>query len=534
MTNEQQELDEIIAYLASIGIEGPALKSKIAERLGLGLPYFNIEHAIYFEAEQIRCKLLFVLDNQFKSYQLEKYTAEYQGPIFIDHNGTEAVDVAKLDELMSQVHWGLFFKGGSVPGAGNSDLAKEALSQLNILSNSNSRHDTAIARKLICKFWPPDQLGSDASNYLNEEYTRKRDFDPSCHATTAFMILSGKMDDIYEKIRYTGADDLPGFDLYDTLSKKLISNPPNFILSIELFNQESFSKVAIPVQKIDNSYQIDQYTVSTSILPKILVGIYNQVNTIDLDREMALIDWSRDHDLFNFYESQEPSFKPHIEEIAARMEALKSDPNGLVAYDQLSLKYWPDSTFFSDLIRDEAWTLLENLPKYQMEFSIELIIPAAINLLCGRSIKESLLFESQPDLGEWVALKREALSEKGAYHYHHFNGFSSEQLKKLINLLPLELSKSMYISSQLERGDLAVAVLRDGQLVLLEANPEMQTVNIYTQDKRLIPVNMHFDPDWKPPSELVITPPKLDKVPHKKNVLMQTIRLFKGPSKHHP
>src|SRR5699024_10225793 len=66
------------------------------------------------------------------------------------------------------------------------------------------------------------------------------------------------------------------------------------------------------------------------------------------------------------------------------------------------------------------------------------------------------------------------------------------------DLLPVDNISYYSNRNALQQGDLLIVPIKDGRKVILRANPEQKTIDVFTSDMRPIPVNLRLDPDWKP------------------------------------
>jgi hypothetical protein len=187
-----------------------------------------------------------------------------------------------------------------------------------------------------------------------------------------------------------------------------------------------------------------------------------------------------------------------VEEIAAQINRLSKDPDGLKIADQLKLKYWTDATFLDNFIEERAWRYLESLPKRIQVFPVEMSAKAAFNLLCGRAILNTAPLRRGEETGTWIRLDLSHKDEDGNYPVKNINGFSIDDLENCLDLLPVDNMSYYSNRNALQQGNVILVPIKDGRKVFLRANPEQRTIDIFTPDMRPIPVNLRLDPDWKP------------------------------------
>jgi hypothetical protein len=184
--------------------------------------------------------------------------------------------------------------------------------------------------------------------------------------------------------------------------------------------------------------------------------------------------------------------------IQEQVYRLSQDLAGADIADRLMIKYWNGATFFEDMIGQEGWDYLNGLPKLTQEFPAGLNARAAYNLLCGRAIPENLMFPFRSETDQWVRLDIENKNGNGNHNVFAVTGLSTTDLENTLNFIPIPNSNYYPVKNGLLRGDLVPVTLSNDKKVLLEANPEGRTINVYTPGKRLIPTNFNLDPDWKP------------------------------------
>lgn len=233
--------------------------------------------------------------------------------------------------------------------------------------------------------------------------------------------------------------------------------------------------------------------------PEIANGVFNGVDSGELEGLMKEINWNRDKELFTFHESAEPKSNPKVEEIEERMFRLALDPDGAHIADQLQTKYWPGVTFFEDIIRESAWQKFDAIPKRAQEFPINVPAKNAMNLLAGRAILDfPVHLVPEREDKEWIRFDLAKKEEGGTYSVIKIDGMSIRDVDSHLGLLPVSTQDYYPLRASLLRGDLSPVTFSNGIKVLLEANPEQKTLNIFSPERKEIPFNFRFDPDWKP------------------------------------
>ena len=269
----------------------------------------------------------------------------------------------------------------------------------------------------------------------------------------------------------------------------------------------------MPISKVEGWYDIDSYKAVLTPYPPIEHGTYNGIDTKVLDDKLRRIDWHNDGELFYFIVNTEPEFVPEVNEISEQINCLRLDPAGASVADKLMLKYWSDATFFEGLVPQSAWDYLDSLPKREQIFPTELEAKTAFNLLFGRAFLRNRVYPLPYDKPAWVRFDFTTKNADGGYLTEIMPAFTEDQLESVLSTLPIPDEMYHQVIYKLTRGDICKLSLPNGKKLFLEANPEQQKVNIYSEDMRLIPFNLHFDPDWKPTPMPEIKPEELKRKP---------------------
>lgn len=210
------------------------------------------------------------------------------------------------------------------------------------------------------------------------------------------------------------------------------------------------------------------------------------------------------------------------------MHRLSQDMVGMNIADQLQLKYWADTTFFQDMVSQEAWDQLDELPKRERQFPIEVEAKATFNLLCGRPIFQNNVYPFNENSQAWIKLDFTSLCPGGDYTYEVLPTFDVLDIKQTLSVLPISTDQQRNTLRRLLRGDLADVSINNNIKIFLRSNPEQKQIDFLCEDMRPIPVNLQFDPDWKAPTIPELNSKKeqkqlpqnvtdLDKTPNQKN-----------------
>jgi len=426
----EEKIQELLNYLASIGLEGTLLEQDIRENIANGREQFETQHEILWEQEKVQFSLQLMKDLQFQGYRLANYRA---------------------------IHWD---------------------------ENANVNSQT----------FAPTSHGI-------------------CNANLAYYIVSGRFDDLFEKISMLNLGEFPGVDPYQNLETFLSRNADEFTLKCSRNEPEGYIEYKIPVSKIDGWYALDTYTAMLTPYPTITHGTFNGIDTKELEDEMRRVNWRNDPELFVLHDDSEPEILSPANDILSKMLKLSRDTEGVLIADILMLKYWSESSFFDSFIEQRAWNLSNTLPKREQSFPTELEAKAAFNLLCGRAVLQDRVYPLPHDKPAWVRLDFTTKGPNGSYLTEVMPEFDDEKLFTVLSALPVQEDELYLVATALKRGDITPLELPNKKTILLEANPEQKTINIYSEDMRPIPFNLHFDPDWKPAQNSELKPDELKRKP---------------------
>lgn len=506
MASEREKATVLMEFLSSVGFVGERLEQDINKALALNLPGFKIDHKVQYGEEMMFFELQFKRDRQFNAYRLEQYNARHRKAINIESTVINGINTDVLELRMQGLDWETYFKATDTIASAalrNMEEAKEMLSKLSAGQNFDGMK---ILDALMFKYWPESAFAGFLSTYddFRQLYESKRDFHAGesgiCNCNDAYMHVSGKFEDLHEKLLGMKLDEYAGVDTYDELNRLLADNPDSFEIKCANNNSEAYAEFLIPVTKTDGSYSIDEYIVSLQIYPDIEHGIYNGVDTLKLENVMQAIDWTNDGELYVIHDDLEPELYPEIDQIQQKMHLLEQDERGEPVSYLLQLKYWQYTSFLDAFIQPGADQLMDSLPKIERSFPCEIDAGIAWNLLCGRAVLDKNVYPFLPEALDWLRLDRQQYPGERNLAFTEVGGLSTQKLGQLIRQMPIFAARSVLY--RLERGDLVPVTLNNQNKVLLQANPEQKTIDVFTTERRLIPVNLNFDPDWKPSAML--------------------------------
>lgn len=501
---EERAINDLLQYLEKKGFQGKKLEETLRSRINSDLPEFSIDHQIVFNHQEklvVNYRLNFNKNHQVNAYLFDRYQASCVMVPKVKTVQYGSINTADLDHQMFQVHWGLYFKGGAVSDVDNKGMAQQCIAKINELLQSNDEDKIDFARTMMFKYWPKDQLNPKwAGDYLRR-FHHKRDYNSQLHANLVCHLLTGELDALYEKIRSMGLDMISGHDLYSTLCDYLQIIPEEFVLKTDFFQPDGQGTISLMIANSWNEYTIKELEIQRVQYPAIMHGTYNGVDSAELEAQMNRINWRNPDHLYSFTEEGNAEFKKEINSICQRVDLLRQDPAGQTIGDVLSLKYWCGSPAMADAIHNKTWHLLDILPEKKMKFLAGVDLRAAINLMAGRPVMADLIETNREASDQWIKLD-ENISQEAKFTY--FSGPTVEEIQSLVCGLPLVPDDNRpSMNTELIRGNIVGAVHKNGRPLWIEADPEHRTLKVFSTDGRQIPVNINFDPDWKPPSQFL-------------------------------
>lgn len=481
--NSVQE-DELISYLQSIGFNGESLRGDIREAARKNPASINVRDTLQFGEDRMIFDLLLERDHQFKTYRLKQYKATIQYPIIIDHHLINDIDTRALEDRLKGVDWNRFFRpGDNFPDNEGLEIQK-IVSDLWQLTADGSEAGALIQDQLQFKYWPEEKW-DDSTKEFARDYQKSRVFTTGPYSITnanlSFYHTSGLIDDVHEQLAVLKLGEFPGVDVYPMLEEILSHNPDHFNLKCHGNTPDGYIEYDVLVRKIDGWFSVDTYAATLTPYPPIVHGVYNGIDSKELEAAMRGVNWRNEAELFIFHEDREPEFLGKVGEIQAQIFALSQDLAGAQIADQLQLKYWTDASFFDSVISQSAWDYLEQLPKISKQFGVETDAVRSFNLLCGRPVLKldpANMFE--PEANQWYQLKVREESEKYIVESETISGISLSDLAAQLRMLPhpsTAVHKALY---GLIQGDRVTTTLNNDKKVFITVSPEKQTINLFS------------------------------------------------------
>lgn len=505
MATSEEVIERLLFILNEIGFTAEETELQLRSRVRLNLPRFKLEVKKEYGKEALFFELQFSRNSQEGFYNLDGYEAVYRNEIAITPEVINGVDIANLEGRMRIVDWDGHYNGKD-KAYGSNDVYRFGEETIALLGSlGGNEKGIKVQDLLMYKYWPSYVAGMPAIRELQKTYERRREFpvtgDGPCNANLAFHILSGRLDELYVALSKISGGRFPAFGLQSLLEENLSLNRDAFTLRLDHNTPEGFAIYQIPITKTGDRYTIDAYTLSLTLYPPVSHGVFNGVDTAKLEESMRDLDWNNDRHLFH-QEKEEVRMIGKTADIKRQMLDLWNDPAASDIADLLALKYWQSSDYFSSIVPERALETMALYSQRDFTFNAGIESRVAMNLLAGRAVPMHIVYPDMEPSAQWIKLNLEyQASKKDAFI--EIAGVTQLELIKLLNFLPLhDFGSYDHINSGLIKGDLVRATFSPDVIVLLEADPGRRIINVYTQDRRPIPVNLFFDPEWTPETGL--------------------------------
>ncbi len=490
-----EHLKALFDRLHILGFEGERLTGDIKRYISAGLTKFTVRHHLKFSGESLSFELFFnKLDES--GYQLETIKAAYLRPVAIEHStDCEGIDTASLEIDMQEIDWETYFKGVQAGEEENNKIAA-CIRRLTTLHASDNIGANEIQQQLIYKYWPRkvyELYKHPQIRHMALDHECKGEYRHEGGLPGVWLIyntLSGKLDDLYEKLKISGIEEFTGIDLEAMLKTRLSYRPDNFNLICSENRRDGLIEFEIPVRYEHGAYEADIYGTTFTPHPEIEHGIYNGIDSAELERMMKEIDWLDDRQLFHPGEDPVPDFLPKVNDVQEQIFRLSQDYVGLQISDKLKLKYWIGATFFGDNIEESAWEELNERQKIRFEFPLDFNAESLFNLACGRAVMDrtASLIEGT---GIWFRLGNDGQPER-------IEGFAPGEVERQLRMLVTKPMEFVLIRETLFSGGIAGLDLEDGRRISIVADPKVSVLRLSTSEDKPIPFNFKLDPDWRP------------------------------------
>ncbi|MDX3917008.1 MAG: hypothetical protein QHC79_25930 [Pseudosphingobacterium sp.] len=499
---------ELIDFLISIGFDEEHLHEKITSASDRGRLSFDAYLTRSYHPDKMSYTLNFKWDLQFGAYSLHSYQATFKPPHEIEHKVLAGINTRRLDGDMDELDWDWWFQSGE----DEYDFPlrrqfEETLAELQRLQSAADTEGSRIAEQLMFKHWPAavyNRAFKRLSSFLiHHTQTFTATPDGICHPNLAYHILSGNLQKLYELLLPIGLDNYTDVDIHRALERNLAANEFPFIIKGERNNPDGNISYSIPVDLVGGKPEADHIEATITPHPPLDHGVFNGVNTSELDMKMSMIDWHNDT-LFEIIDEENddcPHLLPEIDDLLGQVLKVENDPEGRDIADKLMLKYWTDADFLDSFILPGAWKQLEDRPSFSANFPLGFQAKAIFNLLCGRNVLLADQEKREKDGTIWIRL----IVNKGYCPREYLSGPTKEELMRDLRMLPLvetDREETLNDLCQGERPVVTLQTVKGNQKAILELN-QQGTLNIYSSSMRPIFFNFRLQEEWDPYKEFM-------------------------------
>ncbi|MBK1439860.1 hypothetical protein JHJ32_07690 [Parapedobacter sp. ISTM3] len=503
--DSRNKTGELIEYLRSLGFSGERLEKDIIRNAAIGLPKFRVRHRTTFGGDTVLYDFLFSTDGT-DGYRPGSLRATCRSRMDIGHLTYRGIDTGALEERMKDIDWFSYF--GSPSALEDGEAARAIVEQMNMLYDSNDIAAIEVHQQLAFIYWPLEvhgtlkhpQVRHGETEYIPTTEFQESELRSGVNASLAYHIASGNLGSLYHGLlEPVGLEDFAGLPLDHVLRRELSENPDTFEIKCSRNSPDGLIKFSIPIQRIRGGYDADTIHATFIKHPEIGHGVYNGIDSLLLEEIMREIDWRDERSLFRYEEGDaEPDFNPKVVEIREQLYHLGRDMAGCAVADQLQLKYWIGVPFFEGEIDQTAWDELEERPRISLELPIANNAPRIFNVMRGRPVMDRNMEEFVQGSGLWLKLDATGAHHGDTQVLREIRGFTIDKLESLLKMLPIADRAFYGIRDALMDGEIVDFPVEGGKTVLLGADPESKTLNLYTPDMERIPFNFGFDPNWKP------------------------------------
>lgn len=485
---ESAEESELVQQLKELGFKGQKLKEDLSVLLRMDLINFTLVHKVSYDYERVGFGLYFEKERGTGKYRLQRYTATFQKEPTLIYDVFNGVEVSQLEARMRSVDW-------SSEQHLLSTTIRSIIEDIQKLGADNDTEGRNMADALCIKYWTDTPYEVPGLTALKEQLEFTQIFDPSTygvlHANLAYHYLRGSADDLFSLAGSIGLNN------EQAISQALSQNIGAFTYTMTKYFPEGRVEYTVPIIQLDKQFGIGHYFGLYTPYKEMRHGVHGGVNSQNLEERMAAIDWQSEHNYVQ--EEGQYLFNLPIYKIIEDIKTLARSAAGMELANSLQLKYWSGVPIFKGFISSEARQQFENMPKRQAVFPIYVHARSAYNLFCNRSAAKENDNYSTPL--EWIKLDPEKTDAQGNCIIVPAGSYSDAQIELDLRMLPLSGARHIDIynlKSLLLRGDLQDIILTNGEKVLLEAQPDQQTIIVYDEEKKIIPINLKFAPDWLP------------------------------------
>lgn len=513
METEMEQVLRLTYQMLDMGLSSALLHQELTSNIIKGYSQFVIAAFPRMDNELFKVLLSFNKDNEDGNINLKEIKAYSRRQLPVYYDTINNISIDQLENHIKDLDWPSFSKGEINDPVLISKYHK-ILNELADLAIGNNKAGKEIQEKLMFKYWISENLLADSqySEYL-KPYDREEVFYPGKDIFTvrlAANIFSGKLDDLFEKVLLTGVERFGGAALKRKLNYILSKNVNEFDLVRWYSDKEGTAKVNFSISLCDGYYNIDSCNIDYKSFSNIPHINQNEITDRALEDQMSKIDWNiAEVEHYGLAAKFQPEVLDVLKTIKKANAGKKVDACSIT--DLPTLKFWL-GTPFEDHIRQSAWNLLESIPVQTRKFDPDTEIFIAINLLSGRAVAEELILFTSVNSGKWLRIDP-SLGDDGSQDtdLKRIVGFTEAEIEQNLAQLPIFSPGHEIIINDLHAGDLVEVQLTDGNVVLLESNPEDKSLNIYNTHGQRIYIDLLASGETIPPATLASNPAQENK-----------------------
>lgn len=300
---------------------------------------------------------------------------------------------------------------------------------------------------------------------------------------------------------YELAEQLKGLGFGDhwqlPLAFRMRAGLPSFQLRIterSSFDQAWYYLHFVKTRGTGN-FSLDRYQALVRKQVAVPTGNLEGIDTSNLDRQMAAVDWSLNYGLFDDrHFTADPGLLDKYEaylRVATQLVQLAASEKGSSVATALALNHFAEhspSLVFSDFEREKKKWELSNT--FYINGQEALTKDEARNILYGRSVWRSFYTANGERISGWFKQSAGVSPDTGTTNFHFFEGgwqFPPYDLERAIKSLPLAVdntSARMLLREQLQQGELIEVLLKAGnrnhKKLFVAANPETASLDLYS------------------------------------------------------
>lgn len=506
-----EEKSQLIKFLNLKGFVGEKLEADVKRQQELFNPVFKISHFMQFGENSVAYELNFIYDRQFSAYRLTSYIATLQEVMIIGHKVVNEIDTAALERDMRAIDWNRHFFEKQTLSDPELISAEQALNQLDNLAEMRDFDANQISEQLQFKYFPPDIYAEVAIEDYSQLYQPKREFIASEfgieNARLAYHILCGNLDSLHHSLHLMGIEPYLQTDLTSLLAADLSSNPDEFIIYGTGQNDKGLLDLEIKITKNANTFQVDTLNVDFTPFPEFSHFKAPDLDTLLLEEQLKKINWEEDK-LISIDDNDDDDNEdnedllPHINEIKDKVYRLYDYPDGKAVADYLKMRYWSHSVEMEVYFDDPMFEQWKEHHKVSQEFSVDINISAAVNIVLGKPVLAKPLEKIGENFNQWFIIDPSTKASNGLNPLELVDGLSIKEVEIMLRMLPLsgsvDVSSALYSLSRGERIQVDLVGLDGEQIVHVETNPKEKTIDVFAEDGGKIPFNFRLDNVWKP------------------------------------